>query len=195
MDDPRTDEMLMLAYRDGDAEAFEALYSRHRARLYPYLVHQCGQRALADELFQEVWMSVIKARSRYEVTAKFTTWLFRIAHNRVIDAFRSRGRQAEFEVDRAEDDGDGDGNGGRPDCPAPPADQPERRAERRELAVHLVAAVEALPAAQREAFLMAAEGGLTLEEIGNATGTGYETVKSRLRYAYARLRKELEAWR
>ena len=55
----------------------------------------------------------------------------------------------------------------------------------------MVAAIEALPAPQREAFLLAAEGGLTVEEIGNATGTGYETAKSRLRYAYARLRSEL----
>ena len=55
----------------------------------------------------------------------------------------------------------------------------------------LIAAIEALPAPQREAFLMAAEGGLTVEEIGNATGSGFETAKSRLRYAHARLRATL----
>ena len=131
-------------------------------------------------------MSVIRARNGYEVSAKFTTWLFRIAHNRLIDAFRLRGRLAEFEaeISTAEDEA--------PDCPAPSCNQPERLVERTQLAGRLLAAIETLPGAQREAFLLAAEGGLTVEEVGNATGTGYETAKSRLRYAYAKLRSELE---
>ena len=175
----------MLAYRDGEAAAFEALYARHRGRLFRYLLHQCGRREQADEMFQEIWMSVIRARSGYEVSAKFTTWLYRIAHNRVIDGFRARGRLAEFEGDAGDADGD------PPDYPAPASTQPERLLERAQLAGRLLAAIEALPAAQREAFLLATEGGLTVEEIGNATGTGFETAKSRLRYAYSRLRTEL----
>ena len=130
-------------------------------------------------------MSVIRARSTYEVSAKFTTWLYRIAHNRLIDGFRARGRLAEFEVDVADVDGD------LPDFPAPAGAQPERMLERAQLAGRLLAAIEALPGPQREAFLLASEGGLSVEEIGNATGTGFETAKSRLRYAYARLRSEL----
>ena len=183
MEDASTDETLMLAYRDGDGAAFELLYARHRGRLFRYLLHQCGRREQADEMFQEVWMSVVRARGAYEVSAKFTTWLFRIAHNRLIDGFRARGRLAEFEVDP--------GLADLPDCPAPASEQPERRLECAQLAGRLVAAVEALPGPQREAFLLAAEGGLTVEEIGNATGAGFETAKSRLRYAYARLRSEL----
>ena len=186
MDELRTDETLMLAYRDGDGSAFEVLYARHRGRLFRYLLHQCGQRELADELFQEIWMSVIRARSGYEVSAKFTTWLFRIAHNRLIDGFRVRGRLADVEIDVRDDEGE------MPDCPAPANDQPERVLERAQLAGRLVSAVEALPVPQREAFLLAAEGGLTVDEIGSATGTGFETAKSRLRYAYARLRAELK---
>jgi len=181
----RTDENLMLAYRDGDAAAFEVLYGRHRGRLYRYLLHQCGQREQADEYFQEIWMSVIRARSGYEVSAKFTTWLYRIAHNRLIDGFRARGRLAEFEADVRDDEGE------MPDMPAPSNEQPERLLERAQLAGRLVSAVEALPAPQREAFLLATEGGLTVEEIGKATGSGFETAKSRLRYAYARLHSEL----
>ena len=99
MDDPRTDETLMLAYRDGEAAACEALYARHRGRLYRYLLHQSGKRELADEMFQVIWLSVIRARSGYEVSARFTTWFFRIAHNRLIDSFRSNGRLAEFELE------------------------------------------------------------------------------------------------
>ncbi|MGB0127321.1 MAG: sigma factor, partial [Rhodocyclaceae bacterium] len=77
MRDERTDEMLMLAYRDGDAASFEALFQRYRARLYRYLLHQCSHPATAEELYQDVWMRVVKARRDYEVTAKFSTWLFR----------------------------------------------------------------------------------------------------------------------
>ncbi len=177
----------MLAYRDGEAAAFEALYARHRGRLFRYLLHQCGRREEADEMFQEIWMSVIRARGGYEVSAKFTTWLYRIAHNRLIDGFRARGRLAEFEVETADFLGEGDS----PDFPAPDSARPEHALERAQLAGRLIAAIEALPAPQREAFLMATEGGLTVEEIGNATGTGFETAKSRLRYAHARLRAAL----
>ena len=189
MDESRTDETLMLAYRDGEAAAFETLYARLRGRLFRYLLHQCSRREQADEMFQEIWMSVIRARSGYEVSAKFSTWLFRIAHNRLIDGYRACGRLAEFEVEANDAD---DGEDDAPDYPAPASEQPEHLLERAHLAGRLVAAIEALPAAQREAFLLAAEGGLTVDEIGNATGTGFETAKSRLRYAYARLRKELE---
>lgn len=185
MEDSRTDETLMLAYRDGDAAAFEVLYARHRGRLFRYLLHQSSRREQAEEMFQEIWMSVIRARSGYEVSAKFTTWLYRIAHNRLIDGFRAHGRLAEFEVDP------GDAEGDPPDFPASANEQPERLLERAQLAGRLLTALDTLPAAQREAFLLAAEGGLTVEEIGNATGTGFETAKSRLRYAYAKLRTEL----
>lgn len=184
--DPRTDEALMLAYRGGEAAAFDALYARHRTRLYRALRHQCGRREMADEVAQEVWMSVIRGRENYEVVAKFSTWLYRIMHNRLIDAYRAQGRLAEFETSPVDDDGD------PPDFPASPLCQPERQVLRQELAQRLVAAVESLPAAQREAFLLAEEGGLTVDEIAQATGCGFETAKSRLRYAYARLRAALE---
>lgn len=185
----RTDETLMLAYAAGEAAAFEALYARHRGRLFRYLLHQCGRRETADELFQEIWLSVIRASTGYEVTAKFSTWLYRIAHNRLVDHFRARGRAAEFEVEPARDhESDIDA---MPDPPLPACEQPERLFERAALAGRLIAAVEGLPALQRNAFLMAAEGGLSVEEIAAATGVGFETAKSRLRYAYARLRREL----
>ena len=187
VDDVRTDETLMLAWRDGEAAAFEALYARHRARLYRHVLHQCGRREAADELFQEIWMSVIRARSGYEVTAKFTTWLYRVAHSRLIDHFRADQRKRQHISDADPDE--------LPEPPAPAHEEPERLADRAERAHRIAAAVDALPEAQREAFLLAAEGELTVEEIANATGTGYETAKSRLRYAYARLREALKDMR
>jgi RNA polymerase sigma factor (sigma-70 family) len=115
MDDPRTDEALMLAYRDGDAAAFEALYGRWRGRLYRYLAHQAADRA--DELFQDVWLRVVGARAGYEVTARFSTWLFRIAHNRLMDHYRARGRAIVDLYDDPEDDP-------AERMPAPEADSP-----------------------------------------------------------------------
>lgn len=189
VDDPRTDEALMLAYREGEARAFDALYARHRGGVFRYLLHHCGQRSQAEEMFQDVWMAVIRSRERYEVAAKFSTWLYRIARNRLIDAYRASGRAAELTVDARDEDGE------LPEAPAPIADRPDCRHERASLAARLAAEVGALPAPQREAFLLAAEGGLTVEEVARSTGVGFETAKSRLRYAYARLRKRLEDWR
>ena len=84
-----SDEALMLEYRDGNADAFEALYARHKGGLFRYCLRHCRERGAAEETFQDVWIRVIGARQRYEPRAKFTTWLYRIAHNRVIDHYRS----------------------------------------------------------------------------------------------------------
>jgi RNA polymerase sigma-70 factor (ECF subfamily) len=73
------DEELMLAYRQGDAGAFEALYARHKGPVYRFVLRAVKERALAEELYQEIWMRVIEARARYAVQAKFTTWLYTIA--------------------------------------------------------------------------------------------------------------------
>ncbi|MBE0627248.1 MAG: RNA polymerase sigma factor [Burkholderiales bacterium] len=188
--DLRTDEALMFAYRDGEARAFEVLYARWRGPLYRYFLRQCGHAGQADELYQDVFMRVIGAAAGYVATAKFATWLFRIAHNRMIDHRRKTGREP---VDALTPSGDAE------DCafdPPGPADAtPERRAEQRDLSAALIAALNELPEVQREAFLLAEEGGLTLQEIASVCGVGRETIKSRLRYATAKLRNKLESWR
>jgi len=194
MEPQRSDEALMLAYRDGDAAAFEQLYGRWRGRLFRYLVHQSGDRTLAEELFQDIWLKVIGARLHYEVAAKFSTWLFRIAHNRLIDHWRSGGGNAAEMLSSYDDDEDDPPADQRPELAAPAYESPERLLERRDLAERLAAAIAGLPAAQRETFLLAEEGEMTLEEIAGATGTGRETAKSRLRYALAKLRQELKEW-
>src|ERR1043165_4566844 len=84
------DEALMERYRDGDAAAFDLLYARHKGGLFRYILRQCGNRDAALELFQEVWMNLVKARLSYTVQAKFSTYLYRLAHNRVVDFYRSR---------------------------------------------------------------------------------------------------------
>lgn len=175
----------MCAYRDGDGTAFEVLFRRHRAPLYRYLLRQCGG-GVAEELSQDCWSKVIRARSNYTVSAKFSTWLFRIAHNRLIDHFRAEQRSALASYDDAEAL-----DQTLQSAPDLPQRQPDAMLVRKELAQNLLQALAALPAAQREAFILHAEGGLTIEEIAAATEVGRETAKSRLRYALARLRKTL----
>ena len=171
------DEELMLAYRAGDVAAFDTLYRRHRARLYRLVLRSVKSRSLGEELFQEIWMRVIEARSRYVPQAKFTTWLYTIAHNHLVDHWRKRG----LTLVALEDD---DPQGTAPD----PADQ----AAARESLVRFAVALEALPPLQREAFLLHEEGGLSVAEIAAATGTHEEAAKSRLRYAMAKLKAAID---
>ena len=78
---PDDDGELMLRYARGDMHAFETLYRRHRSALYRYLVRQTHNTETANDLFQEVWSKVIASRARYEPRAKFSTFLYRVAHN------------------------------------------------------------------------------------------------------------------
>ncbi len=188
--DEMSDEALMLAYREGDAAAFEALYRRWRGRLYRHLLRQCGSAAHADELFQDIWLKIVGARKGYEVAAKFSTWLFRIAHNRLIDHYRAQGRAAIVSLVSYDDDPEDADRVAA--LPAAAVTQPEVMIERKALAQELVKHIEALPAAQRETFLLSEEGELTLEEIAAATGVNRETAKSRLRYALNKLRAALK---
>lgn len=180
------DEDLMQAYAAGDAAAFEPLYARHKGGVYRYLLRHCGNGGTADEMFQDVWMSVIRARGSYVPSARFATWLYRIAHNRVIDHWRAQGA-AEF-VAADPDDGDADPLAA---IPGPRGDEPEVRAAGREQSARVAAALARLPPPQRDAFLLHQEGELELSEIAALTGAGVETIKSRIRYALAKLRVEL----
>jgi len=171
------DEELMLAYGRGDAGAFETLYKRHRGPVYRFVLRAIKNRSTAEELFQEVWIRVIEARSRYAPQARFTTWLYTIAHNLLVDHWRRKGLTL-VQLDEEQ-------------LVAAP-DNPARQAEAREALTRLLQAIESLPAAQREAFLLHEEAGLSVAEIAAATGTNDEAAKSRLRYAMAKLKAAVD---
>ncbi len=182
------DEALMLAYAAGDAGAFDTLYARHRGGLYRYFVRHVRATGLADELFQDVWMNVIRVRASYTPDAKFSTWLYTLAHNRLVDHWRAQGRATLQSID------DDDAPAARDEAEAltaPRTAEPETRAAASETGARLVAALAGLPEEQRTAFLLQHEGGHSLAEIATITGAGHETVKSRLRYATAKLRAAL----
>src|SRR5689334_1854254 len=176
------DEELMLRYGGGDAGAFEVLYRRHRGPLYRFLLRQVSDAATAEELFQDVWMRVIDFRGRYQVRAKFSSWVYAIAHNRLMDFYRASGRAKFLAREESEEALER----------LPAEDLPiDALVDRKRAAERLLAALDRLPEVQREAFLLQQEGELSVEEIGEATGVSRETAKSRLRYALAKLRASL----
>jgi RNA polymerase sigma-70 factor (ECF subfamily) len=184
------DEALMCAYGQGDARAFEVLYARHKGGTYRYFLrHASNETATADELHQDLWMRVIDARGRYAVQARFSTWLYTLARHRVIDHWRSRhgislaSLEDDGVVERAEESAAAMRDGEDDPLHASIDDESRRR---------LRAALAGVPPLQRDAFLLHVEGGLTLEQIASLTAAPGETVKSRLRYAYRRLREALE---
>ena len=179
MEHSPSDSALMLRYRDGDAAAFETLYRRHNDGVYRYLLRLCRHQAAAEDIFQEVWGKIIKTRGRYRRTAKFTTFLYRVAHNCFIDHIRRNRRHLQaIEFD--------------PDAHCHTDDLAEQETERSLARRRLEVALHALPDEQRDAFLLYEEAGLSLEEIGQVTGVSRETAKSRLRYAVNKLKRALD---
>lgn len=178
--DAAGDDVLMLAWTRGDIGAFEALYARHRERLYRFLRRQLRDPGLADEVFQDTWQRVVAAGPDWRPETAFVSWLYRIARNLVADHWRARQYRppapadAEERTLRLED----------PDSPELQMAGFERRRD-------LQKALDTLPDEQREVVLLRLEQELSLEEIGEITGVGRETVKSRLRYAMDKLRAAL----
>ena len=175
----------MQAWQGGDAGAFETLYHRYRASLYRFLVRQAGGEAAGEELYQDVWMTLLRQRERWQPTATLKTYLYRIAHSRIVDHYRAQGRQRGFLAVAVEADEIAD------TCEASRADAAWTR---NATADAVLRCLDALPPEQREAFLLKEESGLALGEITEVTGAPAESVKSRVRYAIVRLRRCLEGW-
>ncbi|MET0293115.1 MAG: sigma-70 family RNA polymerase sigma factor [Steroidobacteraceae bacterium] len=186
MDAPGSDETLLLRFAAGEAPAFETLYERYELPLWRYILRHCSDRAAAEEIVQEVWFAVAREAVRFRSDGRFRPWLFTMARNRVIDRARTTHRHASLDVAPA---------GSELPLGELVADEqglpPDRDAERLEQGRALLAALAQLPPEQREAFVLQVDGGLSVEEIGAVTGVGYETVKSRLRYARDRLKTSL----
>lgn len=175
----KSDESLMLAYQRGDASAFEVLYKRHKDGVYAFLYRSCAQSAVVEELVQDAWLSIIRTAERYEPRAKFKTYLFQVAHNKLIDHWRHIKHQGhDVDIDEHENI-------------APDEVSPEDQHHQLQTRQTLTRALARLPSEQRDAFLLREEG-FSQEQIGHIVGVGKETVKSRLRYASKQLKGMLE---
>ncbi len=177
-----TDEALMQSFAQGQSSAFEQLYDRHETSVWRFVFRSVQNQAVTDDLVQELWFAVARTAASYEPTAKFKTWLFTMARNRVIDHVRTA--KNHVSIDAENDDGESMFS----DLAAESRLGPLRQVSSREQATALLNAIEQLPNDQREVFLMQAEGDMSVEEIAAATGVSFETAKSRLRYARSKLK-------
>jgi len=144
---------------------------------------------VAGELFQDVWTSLVRVRLSYQPRARFTTWLYTLAHNRLIDHLRQLPRAP---VSLTQDDDDEESGWATPQALwAAEHERPDAQAVASEQRLSIRRALASLPIEQREAFLLHEEGGLSLDQIAEVSGVGRETVKSRLRYALVKLREAL----
>jgi RNA polymerase sigma-70 factor (ECF subfamily) len=176
-----SDEYLMASYSAGDAGAFDVLYDRHRGGLYRFILRQCGNASVAEELYQDVWTGIIRSHSSYQPTAKFTTWLYTVARNRLTDYYRREQARGMVAMAFMEDE-----------HAANDSTQPEQQVSGQAQVQRLMQMIAGLPDEQREAFLLKHESGLSVDEIADITGVNSETAKSRLRYAVNKLKQVLE---
>ena len=170
------DAELMRRVREGDDGSFAALLDRHRAPVIRFLYRMLQNEAVAEELAQEVFLRVYRSRDRYEPSAKFTTWLFRIASHLALNWLRDR------KTERGSEEL-GEIADVRPSA--------EQRMAHRERLEEVRRAVGALPAKQRAAVLMHKYEGLEYSQISKALGTSESAVKSLLFRAYESLRARL----
>jgi len=191
-----SDDQLMRAYAAGDAGAFEQLYARHQAALYRFVRRLLGSAAAtqAEEVFQDTWLRAIQARRDWQPQgATFRTWLFTLAHHRAVDVLRKSGREISISTD------DDDGGTWEPEA-APWAGWPAAGTQAEDVAFwraagqRLLDCLEGLPLAQKSAFLLHHEDGLSVDELARALEVGFETAKTRLRYAMSRLRTCMGAY-
>jgi RNA polymerase sigma-70 factor (ECF subfamily) len=176
----QSDEALMLAYADGDADAFDALYERHKGPAYRYFSRQLPE-AEANDCFQQLWEKLIGNRDRYRPESAFRRYLFTIAHNVLMDHFRKLGRIGPESDTEPDELSRGDAG-------------PETAYERSELIDRLHRLIRSLPNNQREAWLLRQETSFSTAEIARVTGTSEEGVKSRLRYAREKLKQGMSRY-
>lgn len=196
MQDP-TDDALMAAYAAGDAAAFEALYRRHQAGLYRFVRRLLGPALAAqtDEAFQDTWLRVVHARAQWQPQgATFRTWLYTLAHHRVVDLWRRSGREVALDTDDEGTPWQPEGTAWQ-HWPAPAsALHGEELAFWRRAGERLLQCLDELPLAQRSTFLLHHDDGLPLAEVASALEVGFETAKTRLRYAMTKLRACMGAY-
>jgi RNA polymerase sigma-70 factor (ECF subfamily) len=183
----------MLEVRDGSATAFEELVARYQHRLVAVLEHLVGSRDLAEDLTQEVFLRVYRARGEYRPTAKFATWIFTIAENVASNALRALSRRREVKLPPDE----GGTDAARPAVAALQASSgsmPARRLDKSEMRDIVRLALGALNERQRLAVLLNKFEGMSYEEIAAVMRLSTKAVKSLLCRARCNLRQVLEPY-
>lgn len=176
-----SDESLYQKFAQGDAGAFDILYHRNKDGLFAYLYRSHVDLTAIEEIAQETWLAVIDSAREYRASAKFRTYLFAIAHRKLVDFWRRNGHEnAMVREDTS----------GRPVVESLKAGS-YGSPSNAELSMDLLLALESLSREQQQAYLLKEEG-FSRREIAVMTDCNEETVKSRIRYAHNHLRRLLE---
>ncbi|MBI3098778.1 MAG: sigma-70 family RNA polymerase sigma factor [Planctomycetes bacterium] len=184
--DDTNDATLFARFLLGDESMFAALVSKYEQPLFNFLLRRLGNSALAQEAFQETFVRVYRSRHTWQKGRPFRPWLYTIALN---VAWRTLARESRHRAHRLPDSDSSTGGEGPVPAATVPASSTET--ERRELSDRIRRAVDTLPEAQREVFVMVEVDGLTQPEIAEVLGVPLGTVKSRLHYAARALRSSL----
>ena len=186
----QTDEQLLAEIKKGDMAALGMLVERYKLPLYNFIFYLVKDRSRADDVFQEVFLKVVKGIKGYTHEGRLQSWLFRIANNMVVDIYRKekRHRMVPLEKDR----GDGSEWSLQPVDTASSGDDPEREMSQKQLKERLENAVEKLPFEQKQVFLMRTRSELSFKEISKIVKCPMNTALGRMRYALLNLRKCLE---
>ncbi len=185
------DVRLMLRVRDDDASAFQELVERYQSRLVSLLTYQLGSADQAEDLAQDVFLRVFRARKRYEPGAKFSTWLFTIANNVMLNARRTLARRKE--VNRSPAAPDETGIDSLQPAAASGA-MPTRQADKSELCDVVQEAISQLNERQRMAVMLAKFEHLGYAEIGEIMELQPSAVKSLLARSREKLRLLLRGY-
>ena len=185
----RTDVQLMLDVKAGDEQSFELLLRKYRTPLVNFLYRMVRDMAVAEDLAQEVFLRVYRARQEYAPSAKFTTWMFRIATNLALNSMRdNRHRKMEISMDQSVDTGEDEQRPMEVPDRAPTVEQELVARCRAEL---IMKAIHSLPEKQRAAVLLHKYQELDYGEIARVLECSESALKSLLFRAYESLRVEL----
>jgi len=192
MTEPESDVALMLRVKDGDHDAFRTLIERHQRSVINVIYRAIGDAWEAEDLAQRVFIQVFRSAGRYMPRAKFTTWLFTITHNTILNERRRRARHAAESLEAmARQDDEAVAGLQLADERAP---NPAREVAERELQERIQKAIEQLPEAQRTAVILCRFEGLAYEEIAEVLGCSVSAVKSLLHRARQTLKEQLRGW-
>ena len=187
--EPTTSDAALLAqYAQGDVECLDELVERYRKPLFSWFLGMTGSHSDAEDLFQDLWIRVIKNADRFKVVS-FRAWMWQIARNLLID-FR-RKKKCDFSLDEVSDEED------HPllETLVAKGPTPQQDVERTDLARKAMQAVGQLPAVQREVFLMRVEGDIPFQEIAKILKVPLNTALGRMHDATTRLKQMLKEMR